>query len=385
MTDAFETLLDEPRWLAWREEERGGKKTKPPYDVHLPRLGSATDPATWGTHVEAEGRARQLDDGRKTGCGTVLGDIGDHLFLAGIDLDGSLDDNGALASWAVRIVSALGSYAEVSPSGRGLKAFFYIGAEEVGPFLERIGVEGDRWGTKRGVPGLSGADHGPDIELYCSHRYFTVTHRLWSADHSRIIKVDHDQLEALAALIPAGRSSGGSRANAQDCSRSAKAFPAVIAMGAGSFEEMYEALHRHPDSEMRDWVAEKGEASRGRELRRIWARTDQGDGVRLDDFYAYMLMHNYMFAPARELWPGSSVNARLPPVPLVNPDRTPVLDDEGKQVEIPATAWLDQHKPVEQKTLSVGNLWKETQVALRAALRDTHPEIFTEEDAEVDR
>jgi hypothetical protein len=36
--------------------------------------------------------------------------------------------------------------------------------------------------------------------------------------------------------------------------------------------------------------------------------------VSLDDFYAYMPMHQYIFTPTRDLWPASSVNARIPPV-----------------------------------------------------------------------
>jgi hypothetical protein len=78
------------------------------------------------------------------------------------------------------------------------------------------------------------------------------------------------------------------------------------------------------------------------------------EGVRLEDFYAYMPLHKYMFAPARELWPGSSVNARLPRVRLFNPDGTPVLNDDGEPVEIPATAWLDRYKPIEQMTWAPG-------------------------------
>ena len=33
--------------------------------------------------------------------------------------------------------------------------------------------------------------------------------------------------------------------------------------------------------------------------------------VTLDDFYAYMPMHQYIFAPTGDMWPGSSVNQRL--------------------------------------------------------------------------
>src|SRR5262249_34443131 len=37
-------------------------------------------------------------------------------------------------------------------------------------------------------------------------------------------------------------------------------------------------------------------------------------GVKLKDFYAYMPMHNYIFAPSREHWPAESINARIRPI-----------------------------------------------------------------------
>src|SRR5215469_4028580 len=35
--------------------------------------------------------------------------------------------------------------------------------------------------------------------------------------------------------------------------------------------------------------------------------------VSVEDFYAYMPMHQYLFVPTRDLWPGASVNARCAP------------------------------------------------------------------------
>jgi Family of unknown function (DUF5906) len=68
----------------------------------------------------------------------------------------------------------------------------------------------------------------------------------------------------------------------------------------------------------------------------------KSDGVSLDDFWAYMPMHNYIFAPARATWPPGSVNSRIPPIPT------------GDDEEISATVWLDRHKPVEQMTWAPG-------------------------------
>lgn len=60
----------------------------------------------------------------------------------------------------------------------------------------------------------------------------------------------------------------------------------------------------------------------------------------LEDFVAYMPSHQYIFKPTREMWPASSVNARVPPVPLVGADGGPMLDKNGKQKTMAASAWL---------------------------------------------
>ena len=50
------------------------------------------------------------------------------------------------------------------------------------------------------------------------------------------------------------------------------------------------------------------------------------------------------------MWPGASVNSRIPPIPLFKANGEPLLDDKEKPVKISATAWLDRNKPVEQMT-----------------------------------
>src|SRR5262245_16669550 len=64
--------------------------------------------------------------------------------------------------------------------------------------------------------------------------------------------------------------------------------------------------------------------------------------IELADFYAFMPMHNYIFAPARQTWPGASVNSRIAPID------TGKTDADGKPLKIKASAWLDSNRPVEQ-------------------------------------
>jgi hypothetical protein len=80
-----------------------------------------------------------------------------------------------------------------------------------------------------------------------------------------------------------------------------------------------------------------------------WPQSRQaefGEGVSIDDFRAFMETHAYIFTPSGAMWPASSVNSRIPPIPLVDKNGEPLLDDEGKQRKISASAWLDKHRPV---------------------------------------
>jgi Primase C terminal 2 (PriCT-2)/Family of unknown function (DUF5906)/Bifunctional DNA primase/polymerase, N-terminal len=65
---------------------------------------------------------------------------------------------------------------------------------------------------------------------------------------------------------------------------------------------------------------------------------EEGGGVRLADFVAYMPLHFYIFVPTREPWPATSVNARI----------------RSKSKNVSATAWLDRNSPVEQMTWAPG-------------------------------
>lgn len=64
--------------------------------------------------------------------------------------------------------------------------------------------------------------------------------------------------------------------------------------------------------------------------------------ITIDDFYAYMPDHRYIFAMSRELWPAASINARLPAV------------DVGASKPMRPSEWLDQNRAVEQMTWAPG-------------------------------
>ena len=58
------------------------------------------------------------------------------------------------------------------------------------------------------------------------------------------------------------------------------------------------------------------------------------EAIRREDFIAYLPMHNYIYMPTREPWPGSSVNAILPAIQI------------SKDTSIAASTWIDRNQAV---------------------------------------
>src|SRR5580704_10035816 len=81
---------------------------------------------------------------------------------------------------------------------------------------------------------------------------------------------------------------------------------------------------------------------------------DVGKGVTIEDFYAYMPLHTYIFTPTRDLWPAASVNARIAPILLVDEKGEPIRGKDEEEKWISASAWLDRNSPVEQITWAPG-------------------------------
>lgn len=143
-----DTLKQLDRWVGWRwtyDENQRSKWTKAPVKHETGYFASSTDPNTWSSWETAH---KNYMEGNVDGVGIVL--IADDA-LAGIDLDHIRDSNtGYVEPWALKIVSDLNSYAEVSPSGTGLRIF-----------------------AKGTLP--SGRRKRGDIEAYETERFLTVT------------------------------------------------------------------------------------------------------------------------------------------------------------------------------------------------------------------
>jgi hypothetical protein len=141
---------EEARWCVWREEERTNndgeiKQTKVPYCSYRHRgdckKAQSNNPRTWITRRQAEGcwqKMQREDPDAVGGVGLFQGDLGDGHSLMGIDLDRCLNADGDVTS-GMEIIRRFDTYAEVSPSGTGVKLFFLIADEDVAAIKELLG------------------------------------------------------------------------------------------------------------------------------------------------------------------------------------------------------------------------------------------------------
>jgi hypothetical protein len=117
-------------------------------------------------------------------------------------------------------------------------------------------------------------------------------------------------------------------------------------------EQQTESPSTDPEKEQQEQRERQQEQQEEREAASERAEVN---GVTLDDFYAYMPMHSYIFVLAREPWPAGSVNSRIEPVPLFDAKGQPILNKKGEQATISASTWLDKNRPVEQMTWAPGH------------------------------
>lgn len=142
------------QWVFWKRKERNDRTGKPyltkvPYNPNSGHKASTTDRGTWGTFEQAKAANDERDG---DGIGFVFSDADPYC---GIDLDDCREpDTGEVAAWAAAVVKWIDSYAEISPSGTGIKIFLQ--------------------GTKPGNPSRTKYDSG-EIEVYDQDRFFTVT------------------------------------------------------------------------------------------------------------------------------------------------------------------------------------------------------------------
>jgi hypothetical protein len=133
------------RWCVWKYTQlANGRWTKTPINARTGGGAMSNNSSTWSTFEEA--RAALLDNRELAGLGFFLGD-----GIIGVDVDKCLDECLDWNELAARVLGEVPGYAEISPSGRGVKII------------------------TRGTIPQSKADHRQGLEVYDGTRFFAVT------------------------------------------------------------------------------------------------------------------------------------------------------------------------------------------------------------------
>lgn len=146
-------LRESNRWAPWvaKYDAKRGKFDKVPRRAERPEWGLSTaNPQKWASFAAAVA-AHKGSDGMTQGVGYCM--TTPH-GIVGVDLDDATT-GGQLDDWAAEIVERLGGYAELSPSGRGVRVFV------------------------RGEVAADWTNHAAGVEVYAGHtpRFLTVTGR----------------------------------------------------------------------------------------------------------------------------------------------------------------------------------------------------------------
>ena len=167
-------LLTCNQWVAWSYKNRGSKLGKIPLDPKTGNYAKVNDKNTWGSFNEA---LSYMKHKKADGIGFVFSS--EDPFV-GIDLDGCRDpETGEIQDWAEAIIKEIGSYTEISPSGKGLHIIL----------SGKLPGEGKRVGA---------------IEVYDKLRFFTITGNRPTGTPSEVLECQ-EQLEALYRRITASK------------------------------------------------------------------------------------------------------------------------------------------------------------------------------------
>jgi len=181
------------QWVCWRTETRSGKPTKVLKNPATRSNAAVDQSETWGTFEDAlaaynSNRAPQFE-----GIGFVFTKNDPYT---GIDFDKCRDPRtGIIEPWALKLISELDSYTELSPSETGSHT------------ITRSNLRGKQ--NKKGY-----------VEMYDHLRFFTMTGRLVAGvGRNTIEQRDLRSIEerfVLGELGPQSRNEGGTRAKQRD-------------------------------------------------------------------------------------------------------------------------------------------------------------------------
>ena len=113
--------------------------------------------------------------GRSRGPGAETAE-GTGWRLVGVDLDTCIGAGAEpVAAWATAAMGIVGGYAEVSPSGTGIKLFALCAEAETGAVRAALGMGAGGSGRSFAARKRGGGGHPPAIEVHLERRYYAVT------------------------------------------------------------------------------------------------------------------------------------------------------------------------------------------------------------------
>lgn len=365
-------LVPMPNWVVWKFQPnaKGTGWTKVPYQpLHPTRKAATTRKRTWGSYADA---VAAVEVGKADGIGFVLFETN----ICAFDLDNCRDAiTGKIDPVATALMRRCGvTYIEETVGGRGLRC---------------IGLGGTKETHRKQT--IIGSNVSVESYRFCP-RFITISNQVLDSvkpnmrdlgDIDAVITAVVDELDHQGGISRADNVGFGDDAitdNRAVTFTEASLPPRLLTLireGVPDTEDRSRAFH-HAVKWLKDrgWtigdivtllarypngIAFKYGKRLARETDRAFNKPDKespgsnsGDNIKLDDFYAYMPSHAYIFTPTREMWPARSVNSRLPLVALKKPDGSPVTTANGKPKFAEPSAWLDNHRPVEQMTWAPG-------------------------------
>jgi hypothetical protein len=144
-------LTERKQWVCWRliPDKAGGKDKKVPFNPNTGKTAASNKPETWTDYATAVDAVKRYGF---TGLGYMFSK-GDGVV--GVDIDDCYDQaSGCFNETAAAIIARQPTYAEFSPSGKGVHLFF-----------------------KGSLPEGGSKNTSTGVEMYDSVRYFTMTGR----------------------------------------------------------------------------------------------------------------------------------------------------------------------------------------------------------------
>lgn len=226
-----------PNWCVWRLETVGGRETKIPYNARTGEKAKSNDRATWCTFAEA---AHAVEQGQYKGVGFMLSD---SPYVC-VDLDHCLD-GGENEVWARGIVQQLGSYTEVSQSGKGLHIFGRASVErgrrndriEIYPDKRFIAMTGALYEDRGTLSDMQGGINAMMAEHF-------PTDREKAGMYSKMSKTPHEGASPQVGKAPQVQAGAAGQSTAQRSPR----VDAVIAKLRAENKEMFVALFDRGDT-----------------------------------------------------------------------------------------------------------------------------------------